>query len=167
MKEVKLIRNIGLFGHSKCGKTTLAEALLFTAGTISRIGQVDNGTSHMDFEAEEISHRMSINTAFHHLPWNKHEVYLSDTPGDENFLNDAMFTAQVVDGAIFTIGAVLGIKTQTEKIAGYVLANHIPTLIFINKMNRERADFARTVADITANLAFKPAVIQLPIGAEV
>lgn len=166
MKDVQLIRNIGLFGHSKCGKTSLAEAMLFTAGKTSRLGKVDDGSSAMDFEPEEITHKITINSAFQRFSWNKHDIFLTDTPGDENFLNDSMFAAQVVDSAIFTIGAALGVRNQTAKIANFVIENQRPTLIFINKMNRERADFAKALQSIKDNLSFKPVVIQLPIGAE-
>lgn len=166
MKDIQLVRNIGIFGHGKCGKTSLAEALLFTAGKTTRLGKVDDGSSCMDFEPEEIQRHLSINASFHQFSWGKHTVFVTDTPGDDNFLNDSVAAAQVVDGAIFTIGAVIGVKYQTEKIADFLQENKLPTLIFINKMDRERANFARTVAAINEALPVKTTVIQLPIGAE-
>lgn len=166
MKESQSIKNIGLFGHSKCGKTSLAEALLFTSGKINRLGKVDEGTSCLDFEPEEIQHHLTISTAFNQFDWAKHTVFLTDTPGDDNFLNDTYSAAQVVDSAIFIIGAVLGVKHQTEKFVNLLQENQLPGLIFINKMDRERADFKKTIGEIKDSLPIKTAVIHLPIGAE-
>ncbi|MDD5758011.1 MAG: elongation factor G [Desulfobulbaceae bacterium] len=166
MKEIQMIRNIGLFGHGKCGKTSLAEALLFTAGKNTRLGKVDNGSSCMDFEPEEISHHLSLSSAFNTFDWGQHSIFLTDTPGDDNFLNDSFSAAQVVDAAILVIGAVLGVKHQTEKFVNLLAENHLPGLIFINKMDRERADFQKTIAEIRAELPIKAAVLHLPIGSE-
>lgn len=166
MQETNMVRNIAIIGHGNCGKTSLAEAMLFTAGKINRLGKVDEGHSAMDYEDEEIARNISINTCFHNYSWNKHDVYLMDTPGDDNFLNDTMFAAHVADGALFTIGAVLGVKGQTIKFANIIKDQGLPTVIAINKMDRERADFQKTVDQITESLPLKPVVIQLPIGAE-
>lgn len=166
MQETNMVRNVAIIGHGNCGKTSLAEAMLFTAGKINRLGKVDEGTSAMDYEDEEISRNISISTSFHNYPWNKHDVYLMDTPGDDNFLNDTMFAAHVADGALFTIGAVLGVKGQTIKFANIIKQQGLPTVIAINKMDRERADFQKTVNEIKESLPLKPVVIQLPIGAE-
>ena len=166
MQEIQMIRNIGLFGHSKCGKTSLAEAMLFTAGKLGRLGKVDDGSSCLDFEPEEIAHHLSIGAAFNNLSWNKHSLLLTDTPGDDNFINDTYAAAQVVDGAIFVIGAALGVKHQTEKFAALLPENHLPGLIFVNKMDRERADFIKVVDEINAHLPLRAVAIQLPIGAE-
>lgn len=166
MQETNIVRNIAIIGHGNCGKTSLAEAMLFTAGKINRLGKVDEGTSAMDYEVEEVNRNISINTAFHNYKWNKHDVYLMDTPGDDNFLNDTIFAAHVADGALFTIGAVLGVKGQTIKFAKIIQDQGLPTVIAINKMDRERADFRKTVAEIKESLPLKPVVIQLPIGEE-
>ena len=166
MQETNMVRNVAIIGHGNCGKTSLAEAMLFTAGKINRLGKVDEGTSAMDYEDEEISRNISISTSFHNYKWNKHDVYLMDTPGDDNFLNDTMFAAHVADGALFTIGAVLGVKGQTIKFANIIKEQGLPTVIAINKMDRERADFKKTVNEIKESLPLKPVVIQLPIGAE-
>lgn len=166
MKDIQLVRNIGIFGHGKCGKTSLAEALLFTAGKTTRLGKVDDGSSCMDFEPEEIQRNLSINSSFNQFSWGKNTVFITDTPGDDNFLNDSVAAAQIVDGAIFTIGAVIGVKYQTEKIADFLTENNLPTLIFVNKMDRERANFERTVTAINETLPVKATVVHLPIGAE-
>src|SRR4030042_3057792 len=110
------IRNLALIGHSGCGKTSLAEALLFTAGATSRLGKVDDGSSVLDFEPEEIKRKITISSAFHHYSWKKHTVYLADTPGDDNFLADARAVLHVADAAVVGIDAGDGIKVGTEKL---------------------------------------------------
>ena len=110
------IRNIVLIGHGGCGKTSLAEALLFGAGATSRLGKVDDGSSVLDYEPEEIKRQITISTAFHHYQWKKHTVYLADTPGDDNFLADTRATLQVGDGAVVVVDAVDGVKVGTEKV---------------------------------------------------
>ena len=166
MQDVQNIRNTVLLGHGNSGKTTLAEALLFTAGMVKRLGKVDDGTASMDFEPEEIKRHISISAAFNHLAWKKKEVFLIDTPGDDNFINEAKFAAQVADSAILTVGAVLGVRSQTEKFVDYVRERSLPCLICITKMDRERADFTRTVGQIRDSFDLNPVVITLPIGAE-
>jgi elongation factor G len=166
MSDIQKIRNVGLFGHSKSGKTTLAEALLFTTGKTSRLGRVDKGTSCMDFEPEELKRNSSISSSFNDYTWDKHAVYISDTPGDDNFINDAKFSAKVVDSAIFTIGAVLGVKHQTVKIADFMSESRLPTIIYVTKMDRERANFENVLTGIKEMLPQNAAVAHLPIGAE-
>ncbi len=166
MQDTNMIRNIAIFGHGNCGKTSLAEAMLYTAGKINRLGKVDDGSSSMDYEDEEVSRGISISSSFHNYPWKKHDIFLIDTPGDDNFLNEALFASQVCDSALFTIGAVLGVKGQTVKFANIVKDKNLPTVIAVNKMDRERADFSKTLEEIKTSLPFNPVVIQLPIGAE-
>jgi elongation factor G len=166
MSDIQKIRNVGLFGHSKSGKTTLAEALLFTTGKTSRLGRVDKGTSCMDFEPEELKRNSSTSSSFNDYTWDKHAVYISDTPGDDNFINDAKFSAKVVDSAIFTIGAVLGVKHQTVKIADFMSESRLPTIIYVTKMDRERANFENVLTGIKEMLPQNAAVAHLPIGAE-
>lgn len=166
MQDINKVRNIAIMGHGNCGKTSLAEAMLYTAQKINRIGKVDDGSSAMDYEAEEISRNISINTSFHNLTWNKHDIYISDTPGDDNFINETLFASQICDGVVFTVGAVIGVKGQTIKFADIVKEKNLPTVIAINKMDRERADFQKTLDEIQENLPFTPAVLHMPIGAE-
>jgi elongation factor G len=166
MQDINLVRNVAFFGHGKSGKTSLAEALLFTAGKTNRLGRVDDGSSVMDFEAEEINRKTTISSSFNHFNWRKHSIYLIDTPGDDNFLNDAAFAAHVADNAVFLVEANQEIKSQTEKIADFIVGRQLPTIIVINKMDRERANFEATLTGIKNDLPFKPAVIHLPIGSE-
>ena len=166
MQDVGQIRNIVILGHGNSGKTTLAESLLFTAGAIKRLGKVDDGNSSMDFEPEETKRHITISTAFNQIPWKKHEIYVADTPGDDNFVNEARFAAQVADIAVLTVGAVMGVRGQTEKFIDMVQDNKLPCLICITKMDRERADFLKTVEGIRAATSLNPVALHLPIGAE-
>ncbi len=166
MQETNMVRNIAIVGHGSSGKTSLAEALLYTAGKIKRLGQVDNGTSAMDYEDEEINRTISINSSFHNYPWKKHQVFLVDTPGDDNFLNETLFATKVCDSALFVVGAVLGVKGQTIKFANFITEQNLPCLLTISKMDRERANFEKTIDEIREQLPISPAVIHLPIGAE-
>ena len=166
MYDVKQIRNTVILGHGNSGKTTLAEALLFTAGAIKRLGKVDDGSASMDFEDEEIKRKVSTSAAFNHLSWNKKEVFLIDTPGDDNFVNEAQFAVRVVDSALFTVGAVLGVRNQTERFVDFIRERNLPCLICITKMDRERANFQKTVEEIKDAFDLNPVVVYLPIGAE-
>jgi len=166
MTDVKLVRNVVILGHGSCGKTTLAEAMLFSAGKTNRLGKVDDGSSIMDFEPEEIKRNISINTAFNHYIWKKHEVFLADTPGDSNFINESKFAASVADSALFCIGAATSVKNQTTKFTDFIEERKIPTIICITRMDRERANFAGVIEGIKSNLPLKPAITYVPIGAE-
>ncbi|MFC1843710.1 elongation factor G [Thermodesulfobacteriota bacterium] len=166
MTDVKLVRNVAILGHGNCGKTTLAEALLFSSGKTNRLGKVDDGSSTMDFEPEEIKRDISINASFNHYTWKKHEIFLADTPGDDNFINEAKFVARVADCALFCIGAATSVKNQTTKFTDFIEERHLPTIICITRMDRERANFAGVIEGIKANLPLKPAITYVPIGAE-
>ena len=166
MQDISKIRNIAIIGHGNCGKTSLAEAMLFTAGKIKRLGKVDDGSSALDFEDEEVQRNISINTSFHNYTWKKHDVFLMDTPGDDNFINETFMATQIVDGAVFIVGAVLGVKGQTIKFADFIAERSLPSLIMINKLDRERADFDRTIDQIQDSLPVTPVVLHVPIGEE-
>src|SRR5512146_2804228 len=160
------IRNLVLIGHSGCGKTSLAEALLFTAGATSRLGRVDDGSSVLDFEPEEIKRKITISSAFHHYQWKKFTVYLADTPGDDNFLADSRAALHVGDGAVVVIDAVDGVKVGTEKVWQTANNYQLPRLIYINKMDRERADFLQVLKEVREILEVQAVPLQLPIGRE-
>ena len=166
MQDVQQIRNVVVLGHGNSGKSSLAEALLFTAGSLKRLGKVDDGTSSMDFEPEEIKRKISIGAAFNHLSWKKNDVYLIDTPGDDNFFNETRFAAQVADSAVLTVGAVLGVRPQTEKFVDLIKEHNLPCLICVTKMDRERASFQKTVDSIRESTGLNAVVLYLPIGAE-
>jgi elongation factor G len=166
MQDVRQIRNTVILGHGNSGKTTLADALLFTAGAVNRLGKVDDGSSVMDFEPEEIKRQVTISTGFNHITWNKSEIFISDTPGDDNFVNETKFAIQVADSAVLTVGAVLGVRSQTERFVDFVQDRNLPCLICITKMDRERANFQKTIDEIKENFDLNPVLLYLPIGAE-
>jgi len=166
MYDVKQIRNTVILGHGNTGKTTLAEALLFTAGAVSRLGKVDEGTASMDFEEEEIKRQISVSTACNHFTWKKHEIFLADTPGDDNFFNEAKFASLVADSAVLAVGSVLGVRNQTEHFVDLIQHRHLPCLICITKLDRERANFQKTVDEIRETFDLNPVVLYLPIGKE-
>ena len=163
-KNLEKVRTIGLVAHSGAGKTSLGEAVLFITKTIDRLGKVDDGSSVMDFEPEELKRHLTINTSFHHYNWKKHKVFFADTPGDENFISDTFSCLQVLDGLVVVVDAVDGVKVQTERIWQAAEQYGIPRLIFINKLDRERADFQKTLTSIQTLLKIKAVPFTLPIG---
>jgi elongation factor G len=165
-EKVERTRNIALIGHGGAGKTSLAEALLYKSGTIKRFGKVEEGNTAMDFEPEELKRRSSISSGFHQLSWKNHTVNLIDTPGDQNFFSDTKSSMQAADGAVVVIDAVDGVKVQTELAWEFAKTFNQPCVIFINKLDRERADFNRAFEDAKVSFEPKPIILQLPIGAE-
>ena len=165
-ESVSSLRNIALVGHGGAGKTSTAEALLFTGGVTTRLGRVDEGSSVLDFEPEEIKRHGSITSAFHHYTWKKHRVDIIDTPGDANFFSDSRSCLQGADAAIVVIGAIDRVKVQTEQ--AWDLANHLemPRVVFVNMMDRERADFFAAAKEAINTFKPKPILLQIPIGAE-
>ena len=165
-EKVENIRNIALVSHGGAGKTSLAEAMLFDAGVITRMGRIEEGNTALDFEPEEIKRASSISTGFHQVNWKKHAITLLDTPGDQNFFSDTKTCLQAADAAVVLIDAVDGIKVQTEQAWEFLDDFKLPRMIFINKMDRERGDFTRAFAEAKQMFQPKPIILQLPIGAE-
>jgi elongation factor G len=165
--EVEQIRNVGIFGHGGDGKTSLADAILFDTGMTNRMGRVDDGSSFLDYEPEEINRQISISAAIAHYEWDKHRVILVDTPGDANFIYDAKACMRIIEGGIIVIGANSGVKVQTQAVWSEANTLNLPRIIFISKMDVERARFVETVDDIRKNLNdLQPLPLQLPIGQE-
>ena len=165
--EPSQIRNVGTFGHGGEGKTSLVEAILFDTGENSRLGSVDDGSSVMDFDAEEINRKISISAAVSHFGWNKQEFHIIDTPGYANFIAEAKASMRVVDGAIIVVGGNSGIKVQTETVWGYANEFKVPRVLFVTKMDTERADFLKVVEEVKKTFPSQPAVaVQLPIGSQ-
>lgn len=161
------IRNIALVGHGNSGKTSLAEVMLYDSGVLTRIGRVEDGNTAMDFEPEELKRNISISTGFHQATWKKTAITLLDTPGDSNFFNDTRNCMTAVDGALFLVDAVDGVKVQTEQAWNFAYDFNLPCALVINKMEKERADFAGAFQDIVTQMESpKPVKIQLPIGKE-
>ncbi|MGD2099441.1 MAG: elongation factor G [Desulfobacterales bacterium] len=165
-EKVERIRNIALIGHGGAGKTALAEALLYDSGVIKRLGSVDKGNSTMDFEPEELKRRSSISSGFHQFNWKNHVINLIDTPGDQNFFSDTKSCMQAADGCVVVVDAVDGVKVQTELAWEFAKEFNLPCVIFINRLDRERADFNRTFEDAKVSFEPKPIILQLPVGSE-
>jgi elongation factor G len=163
---VEKLRNIALIAHGGAGKTSLAEVMLFDSGVTNRLGRVEDGTAAMDFEPEELKRNISISTAFHQFPWKKHTINIIDTPGDQNFFSDTRTCMQAADSVIVLVDAVDGVKVQTELGWDFAEEFSLPCTIFINKLDRERADFLRAFSDAVEIFQPKPIIIQLPIGKE-
>lgn len=165
--EPNHIRIVGTFGHGGEGKTSLAEAILFTTGENTRLGRVDDGSSLMDFEPEEINRKISISASLAHFEWEKHRFYLLDTPGYANFIAEAKASMRVVDGAVIVIGGNSEVKVQTETVWGYANEFGVPRILYVGKMDTERADFLKVVEEVKKQFPSLPAVpVQLPIGTE-
>jgi len=160
------LRNVAIVGHGSTGKTSLCESLLYVSGKTDRLGRVDDGTSSMDFEPEEQKRRISISAALSFVEWEKHKINLIDTPGDANFAMDTRSGLRVVDAALVVIDAVGGVEFQTEKVWESADEFGLSRMVFINKMDRERADFAGAIESVKSTLGRKATPIYLPLGAE-
>jgi len=160
------LRNVAIIAHGGAGKTSLAEAMLFNGGSTSRLGSVDNGTSVLDSEPEEIKRKITLSSAIHHFDWQGRHVNLIDTPGYANFIYDTKSSMRVAGGAVVIVSAISGVKVQTEAVWRYADEFDIPRVIFISKLDRERADFERAVSEIESSFKCHPLVLQLPIGKE-
>src|SRR5437773_646249 len=140
-EEVAKLRNVAVVGQGGAGKTTLADALLFAGGAVSRFGRVDDGTSAFDTEPEEQRRKTTITAALHHLAWRKHEVNLIDAPGYSSFLHDARNCLYAATGAVFVLGPTGGeVKVEAEKLWGWLGELGIPAVAFVTRLDRERAD---------------------------
>jgi elongation factor G len=165
--ETSHIRNVGTYGHGGEGKTSLVEAILFDTGENSRLGRVDDGSSLMDFEPEEINRKISISASLAHFEWNKHQFHTIDTPGYANFIAEAKASMKVVDGAIIVVAGNSEVKIQTETVWGYANEFQVPRILYVSKMDTERANFLKIVEEVKKTFPSQPAVAtQLPIGGE-
>jgi len=159
------IRNIALLSHAGAGKTSLAEAILLTTGTVNRLGKVDEGTTTSDYDPIEVKRRISINLSVLPCQWQKTKINLLDTPGYSDFAAEVKAAIRVSDGALIAVCAASGVEVGTEQVWAYSKEANLPRLILVNKMDRENADFNRTVKELQANFGAKCLPIQLPIGA--
>jgi elongation factor G len=164
--ESKSIRNLAIIGHGGTGKTSLCESFLYVAGKTDRPGRVDDGTSCMDYEPEEQKRHISISASTNHIEWEKHRINIIDTPGDSNFAFDTKSCLRIVDAAVVLVDAVGGVEFQTEKVWEYADEFKLPRLLFISRMDRERADFTKAVESVRTRLGRKVTIFSLPIGAE-
>ena len=160
------IRNIALLSHAGAGKTSAAEAMLFTAKAINRLGKVDDGSSTSDYDPDEIKRKISINLSLLPCPWRDAKINLIDTPGYSDFIGEVKTGIRISEGAVIVICATSGVEVGTTQVWEYCQEANLPRLIFVNKMERENADFFKTVNDIQAKFGQKCLPIQIPIGAQ-
>ncbi len=165
-EQIKKMRNVALAGHGGAGKTSLAEAMLFKAGAVTRLGKVEEGNTSMDFQPEEVKKQQSISSAFNKYSWKKYSVTLMDTPGDQNFFSSAKICLPAADSVVLVIDGVGGPSAMTEEAAACVAEYNQPAILFINKLDRERADFNASVEHCKKSLKLKTIITQLPIGKE-
>ena len=168
MNEYKAdkIRNIVLVGHSSSGKTSLAEALLFNTGAVTRLGKVDDSTSVSDFDPEEQRRKISINTSLVPCEWNGYKINLLDTPGYIDFVGEVKSALRVADCAIVVVDAVSGVEVGTELVWQYAEELKLPRVILINKLDRENADFDRVLGQLRESFGKGVVSLQIPIGTE-
>ena len=165
MKQYGLgnIRNVVLLSHCGAGKTSLAEAVLFTAGASSRLGKVDDGSTVSDYDPDEIKRKISLNLTTLPSEWQNTKINLIDTPGYADFVGEVKAAIRVSEGAVIVICAASGVEVGTEQVWEYSGEAGLARLIFVNKMDRENADFFRTVEQIQSKFGPKCAPIQIPI----
>jgi elongation factor G len=160
------IRNVVLVGHSGAGKTTLAEALLYRAGVVDRLGRVEDGNTVMDFDPEE--HKRGISLAMSYAPaeWHDHKINIIDTPGYADFVGDLYGAMRVADLAVFVVSAVEGVEVGTERAWRLAERLALPRMIFINKLDKERSSYQRTLEALQERFGAGIAPLELPIGEE-
>lgn len=156
-------RTYALIGTGGCGKTSLAEMLLFQSGIINRLGAIEEGTTTLDYEPEEIKRRGSIQPGFATFLWNKDRHFLMDVPGDTNFTGDLPYLLMGVDAAVLVIDAVDGVRPLTRRIWNAVREAGLPSFVFINKMDRDRADFDMAFNGLSSVLGMKPVTLYMPV----
>ena len=163
-KDLSQLRNIGIMAHIDAGKTTFSERVLFFAGRTHKIGNVDEGTTVMDYQIEEQERGITITSAAISLEWGDHAINLIDTPGHVDFTIEVERCLRVLDGAVAVFCGVGGVEAQSETVWRQASRYHVPRLCFINKLDRLGADFEMVVGEIASRLQANPLLLQLPIG---
>lgn len=164
--ESKDIRNVGLIGHKASGKTSIAEAALWSAKVSNRLGSTSGETSGLDFEPEEQKRGMSTSVSLAQLPWKKTKLTLIDTPGDGNFLKDTRVALQAMDGVVLVVSAKDGVEPMTDRVYAWACDRGLRRAVFISKVDAENASFEKALADIKENLSSDCTAVQIPIGKE-
>lgn len=162
--NIQEIRNIGLIGHGSSGKTSVAEAILYTTGVSDRLGKVGDTSSMMDYDPDEIrrGHTLSASLAF--CEWEKHKINLLDTPGDNNFIADTPACMRVIDSAVVVIGADDGIQFYTEKVWKWADEQDLLRIVFLNKLDHERANIGPILENLKKKFKKTPVFLQMPVG---
>src|SRR5947209_486507 len=165
-KPADRIRNVALVGHRGSGKTSLHEALLFEAGAVKRLGSVLDGSTVADSDADEKARQMSISAALSSFEWQDRKVNLIDTPGDSSFVADALGALRVCESAIFVVNAVMGVEVHTNRLWQRAAELDLARLVFVNMLDRERADFFRTLESLKSAFGQHVVATEIPIGSE-
>jgi len=163
---LETIRNLALVSHCGAGKTSIVESMLFTAGVISRLGKVDDGTTTSDYDPDEVKRKISLNLAILPCPWKGAKINLIDTPGYSDFVGEVKAAIRVSEGAVIVICAASGVEVGSEQVWAYTEQDNLPRLIFVNKMDRENADFYRIIDELRSKFGSRCIPMQLPIGAQ-
>jgi len=135
MIEIGKLRNLGIVGHGGVGKTSLVEAMLFSAGAVNRLGRVDDGSTTTDFDPDEIKRKISINTSVAYCDWKGHRINFVDTPGYGDFIADARAGLRVVEAAVVVVDAVAGVQVQTEKVWKFATEFNLPRAVVVNRLD--------------------------------
>ena len=162
----KNIRNVGLFSHAGSGKTTLSEALLFNAGLLSRRGKVEEGNTVSDWQPEEIKRGISIDLSILPWEWKGCKVNLIDTPGYADFVGNVLGAIRAVDSAVVLLCATSGVEVGTEKVWEYISRENLPVIFFINRMDREGANFDEAVEELQEKINPRATPLFIPVGKE-
>ncbi len=160
------IRNVAVVGHRGTGKTSLVEAMLFQSGGVNRLGTVESGTTVADWDEEEHKRQMTLSASICHADWQGRKINLIDTPGDAGFQGDAIAALTVTDGALVVVSAVMGVEVGTGRMWKRAAEGDLARVVFVNMLDRERADFYRTLGQIQEQLDAACVAVCLPIGAE-
>src|SRR5882762_9491834 len=144
--EAGKIRNVAVVGHRGTGKTSLVEALLFQAGKTNRLGTVEAGTTVSDWEEDEHRRQMSLSASLVNLDWHDRKINLIDTPGDSGFQADTVASLRVVEGALLVVSGVMGVEVNTARVWSRAAEIEFSRVVFVNMLDRERADFYRVLA---------------------
>jgi elongation factor G len=160
------IRNVALVGHRGAGKTSLHEALLFEAGVTGRLGSVPDGSTVSDADPDEQSRQMSISAALSSFQWRERKINLLDTPGEPSFVADALGALRVCESAVFVVNAVMGVEVSTSRLWARAAELDIARMVFVNMLDRERADFFRALEQIKRAFGPHAVATEIPIGAE-
>ena len=166
MPEPAKIRNVAVVGHRGTGKTSLVEALLFQTGAINRLGAVQAGTTISDSDEDEHERQLSISMSLEHTEWQERKVNLIDVPGDPSFQGELRCAARVVEGALVVASAVMGVEVGTARAWRLADELGLARLVFVNMLDRERADFFRTLEALRSQLSTQCVAVHIPIGAE-
>ena len=162
--RVDQLRNVAIISHGGAGKTTLAEAMLFLGGAVDRFGKVDDGTSTMDYDPDEVKRKISINASVAPVEWNGHKINLIDTPGYSDFVGEVVGALRIADATMVLVDAVSGVEVGTELTWRHADESKLPRMIVVNRMDRENANFEKALGSIRDIFGNHAVAAQLPIG---